>query len=112
MSNYDTQQIAFASLGYKETCIGFFEKENQEVWFDVNSGNINALLSYPETEITNAGADTVGWLPEAEYDTSPRKPITYTVEQVRDFIKANQDKTLAVDLPYMMQTIKENPITK
>ena len=110
MDNYETEKIAFALEGYDEVYIGIWSKEGKEVSFDANSGNIDARLHYPATEITNAGADTVGWLPEDDYESDDYKPITYTVEQVRDFIKANQDKTLAVDLPYMAQTIKENPI--
>jgi len=120
MSNYDTQQIAFASLGYKETYIGFFERENQEVWFDVNSGNVDARLNYPEyiqcyhidgsPQMANAGSDTVGWLPEDDYGADHYKPITYTVEQVRDFIKANQNKTVAGEFPNQVLQIKENPI--
>ena len=110
MSNYKTQEIAFKSLGYKETYIGFFEKEDQEVWFDVNSGNIEALMPIPECQISNAGHEGIGWLPEYDRDFSPLKPITYTVEQVVDFIKLHQDKTLESEMPATMQSIKENPI--
>ena len=95
MSNYDTQQTAFALEGYDEVYIGIWSKEGKEVSFDANSGNIDARLHIPATEITNAYADTVGWLPEDDWDADDKRhPITYTVEQVRDFIKANQDKTV------------------
>ena len=121
MSNYKTEKIAFALEGYDEVYIGIWSKEGKEVSFDANSGNIDARLHYPEyiqchhvdgsPQMADAGSDTVGWLPEDDWDADDKRhPITYTVEQVRDFIKANQDKTLAVDLPYMAQTIKENPI--
>jgi hypothetical protein len=110
MDNYETEKIAFALEGYDEVYIGIWSKEGKEVSFDANSGNIDARLHYPATEITNAGADTVGWLQGEDYEEGKFIHIPYTVEQVRDFIKANQDKTLAVDLPYMAQTIKENPI--
>ena len=82
MGNYAKQKLAFISLGFTETCIGFFEKENNEVWFDVNSGNIDALIDYPNNP--ELGAETVGWLKEGDY----------TVEQIKDFIEVNQNKKI------------------